>query len=133
MGGAIEQQFVAAWTRVQAQRDLVAHGSAGQEEARLMAEQLRHAVLQGQSRRVQPPLLVANHRTRDRRPHPIRRARLRVAIEIDRRQLGAEPTAGRRSVQLKPSADDPEALDQPLHVVARVVHGEGRPRRRVHP
>jgi hypothetical protein len=64
-------------------RNLVAHRAAGQEERRLLAQQLGHHRLQPVNRGVLPLLLVADLRLGNRAAHGRRRLRRRVAVEID--------------------------------------------------
>ena len=88
--GAVEDQLVAAGARVQPERDLVAHRPARQEQRRLLAEQLGHALLEAIGRGVGEPLLVGHVGRGDRPPHLLGGASLRVRVEVDHR--AAEPT-----------------------------------------
>src|SRR5439155_11646753 len=69
---------------VQPQRDLVAHRPAGQEHRGLVPQQLGDTLLQRVRRWIQSTLLVAHDGGRDRGPHPLGGARLRVAVQVDR-------------------------------------------------
>ena len=63
--------------------DLVAHGAAGQEDRRLLAEERGHAVAERPDGGVAAVLLVADLGFRDRGAHRGCRPGLRVRIEVD--------------------------------------------------
>jgi hypothetical protein len=59
-------------------RHLVAHGPAGQEQRRRLAEELGHAFLEPPGRRVLTELLVPDFGLCDRPTHPVGGQRVRV-------------------------------------------------------
>ncbi len=83
----------------------------GKEDRSRKAQQLGHPILQIQGSRIEPSLFVAYDRAGDGLAHPGGRSRLRVAIEIDRRQ------DAQRSAELQRAPDDPEPIDQPRHIL----------------
>ena len=90
-----------------AQRDLVAHRPARQEHRGLEGRAAPPRGPAARRRRIQPPLLVADLRRRDRRPHALRGPGLRVAVEVDRRHRGAayrDPASRARPAPLSPAA-----------------------------
>src|SRR5205085_1978481 len=79
--------------RATAQGDLVGQRAAGQKRRRLVAEQLGDARLERARGGVRSALLVADLRRCHRRAHPLARAGLRVAVQIDGRQAGPQASA----------------------------------------
>ena len=84
-----------------AQRDLVGHGAARQEEGCLGAEQLRDLLLEAVDRRVLAVLVVADLGVRHGAAHGRRRQRDRVGAQVDPighvpDDRGADQWAGRR-------------------------------------
>src|SRR5436190_8008254 len=76
---------LAAGADVQANRDLVAHRAARQEDRRLVTQERGHPLLERLGRRVRAALLVAHLGLGDGRAHARRGARLRVGVEVDER------------------------------------------------
>ncbi len=72
--------------------DLVAHGAGGEEDRRLLAEELRHAFLQPVGGRVLAALLVPHLRARHRLAHGFGRAGHGVGEEVDHGKNGEEGT-----------------------------------------
>ena len=68
---------------VQADRDLVRHRRGRQEDRLVLAEQLRHALLELVDRRILAPLLVADRCGSDRGAHRGRRSGGGVRAEVD--------------------------------------------------
>ena len=86
MAGLVQDDLVPR-LGVGAVRDLVAHGSGGKEQRRVLAQQLRHHRAELQHRGVLVALLVADLGVRHRLAHRPRGAGLGVAVQIDPRSL----------------------------------------------
>ena len=82
MGGAPEEDLVAARAHVHANGDLVAHRPAGQEDRGLLAQQQGDRLLEGEDRRVVAQLLVADLGRGHGGAHGVGRARLGVGEEV---------------------------------------------------
>jgi hypothetical protein len=82
MRGAVGQDLVAR-TRVDLDRDLVAHGAGGQVDGGFLAEQLGHHLLQPVHGRILALLLVAHFRLAHEAPHVRGGLGQGIAVEID--------------------------------------------------
>ena len=78
MGEAVQVHLVAQRPDVEAHGDLVAHRPGGQEDCGLLAEQLGDFLAEGDDRRVEAALFVADLGVGHRPAHLLARLGLRV-------------------------------------------------------
>ena len=83
VGRAVGDDFV-AWTAVDQDGDLVAHGARRHENRRLFAKKLTGHGTQAVNAGVFIALLVANRRLGDGFAHARRGSRLGIAVQVDR-------------------------------------------------